>query len=65
MGQTVNCYDNAVTESFFHELKVELVHRERYITRRESQFRTFSIHRNILQSAEKAFGDRTSIPDDI
>lgn len=37
MGRTANCYDNAVTESFFHTLKVELVHRERYITRREAQ----------------------------
>jgi transposase InsO family protein len=34
MGRRANCYDNAVTESFFHTLKVELVHRERYSTRR-------------------------------
>lgn len=34
MGRRANCYDNAVTESFFHTLKVELVHRERYPTRR-------------------------------
>ena len=33
MGRRANCYDNAVTESFFHTLKVELVHRERYRTR--------------------------------
>lgn len=41
MGHTANCYDNAVTESFFHTLKVELVHRERYVTRREAQCSIF------------------------
>ena len=30
MGRQATCYDNAVMESFFHTLKVELVHRERY-----------------------------------
>ncbi|HIG44792.1 MAG TPA: IS3 family transposase [Gammaproteobacteria bacterium] len=34
MGRRANCYDNAAMESFFHTLKVELVHRERYTTRR-------------------------------
>lgn len=34
MGRRANCYDNAVTESFFHTLKVELVHRQRYRTRK-------------------------------
>jgi putative transposase len=29
MGRRATGYDNAVTESFFHTLKVELVHRER------------------------------------
>ena len=28
-----NCYDNAVIESFFHTLKTELIHHERYDTR--------------------------------
>ena len=37
MGHKANCYDNAVMESFFHTLKVELVHRERYETRRMAQ----------------------------
>ena len=41
MGHKGNCYDNAVTESFFHTLKVELVHRERYVTRRRAQSRIF------------------------
>ncbi len=41
MGHTGNCYDNAVTESFFHTLKVELVHREWYVTRRRAQSSIF------------------------
>jgi len=41
MGRKANCYDNAVTESFFHTLKVELVHRERYTTRRMATTRIF------------------------
>ena len=41
MGRKANCYDNAVMESFFHTLKVELVHRERYVTRRMATSRIF------------------------
>ena len=41
MGRRATCYDNAVTESFFHTLKVERVHRERYTTRRLAQSRIF------------------------
>ena len=41
MGRKANCYDNAVTESFFHTLKVELGHRERYVTRRRARVRIF------------------------
>jgi len=41
MGRRATCYDNAVTESFFHSLKVELVHRERYTTRRMAQTSIF------------------------
>lgn len=41
MGRRATCYDNAVTESFFHTLKVELVHRERYLTRRMAQSSIF------------------------
>ncbi len=33
MGRRATCYDNAAMESFFHTLKVELIHRERYLTR--------------------------------
>ncbi len=33
MSRKGNCYDNAAKESFFHTLKTELVHHERYRTR--------------------------------
>lgn len=35
MSRTGNCYDNAMVESFFHTLKVELVHQNEYQTREE------------------------------
>jgi transposase InsO family protein len=41
MGRRANCYDDAVTESFFHTLKVELVHREQYRTRRRAKSSIF------------------------
>jgi len=33
MSRRANCYDNAAMESFFHTLKVELIHRYRFHTR--------------------------------
>lgn len=36
-----NCYDNAVMESFYHTLKVELVYGHRYRTRGEAQSAVF------------------------
>ncbi len=36
-----NCYDNAVMESFYHTLKVELVYGHRYRTREEAQMAIF------------------------
>ena len=33
----VNCYDNAVTESFFSTLKTELVNHERYQTHEQAR----------------------------
>jgi transposase InsO family protein len=41
MGRRANCYDNAAMESFFHSLKVELIHRERYATRQAAKAATF------------------------
>jgi transposase InsO family protein len=37
MSRTVCCYDNAPMESFFHTLKVELVHQRRWATREEAR----------------------------
>ena len=37
MGRRATCYDNAAMESFFHTLKVELIHRERYLTRQDAK----------------------------
>lgn len=36
-----NCYDNAITESFFHTLKTELIYFEQYQTRRQAQISIF------------------------
>ena len=33
MSAKGNCYDNACAESFFHSLKVETIHGERFETR--------------------------------
>ena len=37
MSGNGNCYDNAVTESFFKTLKTELVYTEDYRTREEAR----------------------------
>ena len=37
MGRRATCYDNAAMESFFHTLKVELIHRERYSSRQSAR----------------------------
>ena len=41
MSRRGNCYDNAYAESFFHTLKVELVHRRRFATRAEASAAIF------------------------
>jgi putative transposase len=41
MSRKGNCWDNAVAESFFSALKLELVHHERFRTRREATMATF------------------------
>ena len=41
MSRRGNCFDNAVVESFFGTLKVELVHRCRFATRREARREVF------------------------
>lgn len=49
MGRKGCCYDNAAMESFFHSLKVELIHRESYMTRdaaRQSIFEYIEVYYN-------------------
>ena len=41
MSRRGNCYDNAYAETFFHSLKVELVHRRRFKTRDEARAAIF------------------------
>ncbi len=41
MSRRGNCYDNAYVESFFHTLKVELIHRRRFRTRAEAMTAIF------------------------
>ena len=41
MSRRGNCYDNAFAESFFHTLKVELVHRRQFKTRAEAMAAIF------------------------
>ena len=37
MSRKGNCRDNAISESFFHTLKVELIHQHRYVSRATAQ----------------------------
>ena len=41
MSARGNCYDNACAESFFHTLKVEAIHGERFLTREEMKQTVF------------------------
>jgi transposase InsO family protein len=41
MSRKGNCWDNAVAESFFHTLKEELVHQQRYKTRDDARHSIF------------------------
>ena len=56
MSSTGNCYDNAITESFFATLKTELIYDERYQTRNEARSSIFKYiemfyNRNRIHSA--------------
>ena len=41
MSRKSNCWDNAVAESFFHTLKIELIHHEKFKTREEAKQKIF------------------------
>ncbi len=41
MSHKNNCWDNAASESFFHTLKVELTHRQKFKIRSEAKTAIF------------------------
>jgi putative transposase len=41
MSRSGNCWDNAAMESFFHSLKTECIHHERFVTRDEAKKSVF------------------------
>jgi putative transposase len=41
MGSTGTCYDNAITESFFHSFKTEFVYQTKFLTRNEAHLAIF------------------------
>jgi putative transposase len=41
MSRKGNCYDNAITETFFHTLKIELVYHTNYKTRKDAELSLF------------------------
>ena len=45
MSGTGNCYDNAITETFFHTLKTELTYWERFQTREEARTKIFEYNK--------------------
>jgi putative transposase len=52
MSRSGNCYDNAVTESFFHSLKVELVHDAKFKTREDAKAAIFE-HIEVFYNRER------------
>ena len=61
MGRKGCCFDNAPMESFFHTLKVELVHRERCASREEARRELFAYLEGYYnrQRLHSALGYRT------
>ena len=61
MGRTDCCYDNAPMESFFHTLKVELVHQSRFASRDEAKRELFAYLEGYYsrQRLHSALGYRT------
>lgn len=41
MSKKGNCWDNAIAESFFKSLKVELIYQNRYETRKQAELSIF------------------------
>ena len=52
MSRKGNCWDNAIAESFFHSIKTELIHDERYVTReiaKQSIFEYIEVYYNRIR----------------
>src|SRR4030095_2891979 len=65
MSRRGNCWDNAVAESFFATLKVELVHDAAWTTRNRGAHRTVRIPRALLQRVAATFGARLPQPPSV
>ena len=68
-GVSGNCYDNAVAESFFHTLKVEMIHGEHFATRQDMRRTVFEYievdyNRNRRHSANGYSGGPHRAPGD-
>ncbi len=61
MSRTACCYDNAPMESFFHALKVELVHQRRWATREDARRDLFTYIEGYYnrRRIHSALGDKT------
>ena len=59
MSRTGCCYDNAPMESFFHSLKVELVHQHRWTTREEAR-RDLFVYIESYYNRQRSLGYRVS-----
>jgi putative transposase len=60
MSRKGNCWDNAVAESFFHSIKIELIYTERYATReiaKQSVFQYIEVYYNRVRR-HSAIGSR-------
>jgi transposase InsO family protein len=64
MSRKGNCWDNAVAESFFATLKLELVYQSHWRPHPGPQ-RSLRIHRVVLQSAAATFGPRLPCPNEF
>ncbi len=62
MGHQANGYDNADTERVFHTLKVKLVHRERYGTRRRVQSSIFEYIETYWNRQRRHSAKRHQVP---
>jgi len=53
MSRKCNCWDNAVSESFFHTLKTELVHHQRCQTRAEAKSKDIFEYIEVFYNRER------------